>query len=97
MIARVDTQTNQYERMRVRVTNTDSNGQPVTSELSIVYEGDRHEILVEDDGTANVPEDVGNYLVSNDSYSVEQADEYEDESATQSESDEDAPDDETAA
>lgn len=70
-----ENQTNQYEsRMHIKFTNTDSNGRAVTRELSVMYDGERYEIPVAKTGTANVPRELGEYLVSESRYAIEEYD-----------------------
>lgn len=59
-------------RMKIRFTNTDSTGAPVTKELSVVHGGERYEIRVSENGTADVPEAVGEYLVDSDTHAIEE-------------------------
>lgn len=56
---------------RVKFVNTDSDGAPVTRQLTVTIDGERHVIEVSNTGTVQVPEPVEDYLVSDDDIAVE--------------------------
>lgn len=57
--------------MRIKFTNTDSDGNVATDTLAVSYEGERYEISPSSKGTANVRREIGEYLVESDNYAVE--------------------------
>lgn len=57
--------------MRVIFTNVDSTGSAVTKRKKVQIDGETHIINVASTGTANVPEDVGTFLVNSEDYAVE--------------------------
>lgn len=57
--------------VRLRLTNTDSDGNPVTSRLVVTVDDERYECNVASTGTFRVPEHVGTELLERDGYAVE--------------------------
>lgn len=64
--------------MRLRLTNTDAAGDPVTTRLTVTVDGDRHTFDVASTGTIQVPEHVGEYLLDSgatvEEYSADDSD-----------------------
>lgn len=81
--------------MHVRFTNVDSAGDPVTKEYTLEYEGERLTLTPSSNGTVEVSDELGEYLVESDEYAVESdedrfGNESAEESAAESEVDADA-------
>lgn len=68
--------------MRVQFTQTDSDGNPVTRQLVVTLDDERHEIDVASTGTANPPKAVAEHLLASDDYAVV---EYDGEDAAEAE------------
>lgn len=56
---------------RVKFTNTDSSGAPVTRQMTVTIDGERHEIEIANTGTAQVSQAVEEYLLEDDAIAVE--------------------------
>ena len=56
--------------MRARVTTTDSNGDPSSSEFVVTHDGERHEFDVASTGTIRGPDAVVEHMIAADGYAV---------------------------
>lgn len=56
---------------RIKFTNTDSSGNPVTERLTVTIDGERQTIEVASTGTAQVSEDVEKHLVKDGNVAIE--------------------------
>jgi hypothetical protein len=56
--------------MRARVTATDSNGDPSSSEFVVTHDGERHEFDVASTGTIRGSDAVIKHMITSDGYAV---------------------------